>query len=81
MHITSSKWFGVLGYTVQNLLGRLNIASFPGLPRFLFFRFRSVAEVEEHEKRGRPGKTYHVNDVWWTRGGCRGEGVHVQIIY
>ena len=26
-------------------------------------------EAEEREKRGRPGNTYHVNDVWWTRGG------------
>jgi len=38
-------------------------------------------EVQEHEKRERPGNTYHVNDVWWTRGGCRGGGVHVQITY
>ena len=31
-------------------------------------------EAEEREKRGRPGNTYHVNDVWWTRGGRRGGG-------
>ena len=41
---------------------------------FLFFGLRSVyyTEAEEREKRGRPGNTYHVNDVWWTRGGRRG---------
>ena len=33
------------------------------------------------EKRGRPGNTYHVNDVWWTRGGRMGGGVHVQITH
>jgi len=26
-------------------------------------------EAEEREKRGRPGNTYHMNDVWWTYGG------------
>ena len=29
-------------------------------------------EAEESEKRGRPGNTCHVDDVWWTRGGRRG---------
>ena len=35
-------------------------------PFFLFFGLRSVyyTEAEEREKRGRPGNTYHVNDVW-----------------
>jgi len=37
--------------------------------------WRSVAEAEEREKRGRPGNTYHVNDVRWTRGGRRGGAV------
>ena len=23
-------------------------------------------EAQEHEKRERPGNTYHVNDIWWT---------------
>ena len=33
-------------------------------------------------KTGRPGNTYHMNDVWWTWGGCWwGEGVHIQIMY
>ena len=26
-------------------------------------------EPEECEKWGRPGNTYHVNDMWWTQGG------------
>ena len=40
------------------------VASFPGLPLFLFFGFRSVeyTEAEERKIRGRPGNTYHVND-------------------
>ena len=57
---------------------RLDLASFSGLPRFC----SSVCvrtEAEEREKRGRPGNTYHVNDVRWTRGGCRGGGVRIQI--
>jgi len=37
-------------------------------------------EEEEHEKQGRPGNTYHVNDVRWTRGGRRRGGVHTQEI-
>ena len=31
------------------------------------------------KKRGRPGNTYHVNDVRWTRGGHRGGGVQLQV--
>ena len=31
------------------------------------------------EKRGRSGNTYHVNDIRWRQGECRGgEGVHIQ---
>ena len=32
-------------------------------------------EAEGCEKQGRPGNTYHVNDVRWMRGGCREGGV------
>ena len=62
-------------------LSQLTLASFPGLPRFLFFGLRSVeyTEAEEREKRGRPGNTYHVNDVRWTRGGRRGGGARLQV--
>ena len=42
----------------------------------LQFSFRKSAK-----KWGRPGNTYHVDDVWWMRGGRRGGGVHVQITY
>ena len=31
------------------------------------------------KKRGRPGNTCHVNDVWWMRGGRRGGGAQLQI--
>ena len=30
------------------------------------------------EKCGRPRNTYHMNDVWWMRGGCRGDIAHLQ---
>ena len=47
------------------------VALFPGLPRFVFFGLRSVQymEVEEREKRGRPGLIHHVNDARWMPGG------------
>jgi len=47
------------------LVNRNVLASFPGLPRFLFFGLRSVqyTEAEEREKRGRPDLIYHVRDV------------------
>ena len=52
------------------------VALFPGLSHLFFFFLHSVQymEAEEREKRGRPGNTYHVNDVRWTwderRGAC-----------
>ena len=50
------------------------------LPFFVLrFAFSINTEVEEHEKRERPGNTYHVNDVRWTRGGHRGGGVRIRI--
>ena len=33
--------------------------------------------MEEREKRGRLGNTYHVNDVRWTRGGRREGGARL----
>ena len=47
----------------------------------LRFSFGIIHGSGRARKRGRPGNTYHVNDVWWTRGGRRGGGVHVQITY
>ena len=35
----------------------------------------NTLQAEERKKRGRPGNTCHVNDVWWTQGGGRGGGV------
>ena len=45
----------------------------------LFFVLRFAFDIihEEREKRGRPGNTYHVNDVRWTGGGRRGGGVRI----
>ena len=61
------------------------VASFPGLPCFLFFSLCSVQYTEAEEwrkkKQGRPENTYHVNDVWWMQGGRRGGrggGAHLQ---
>ena len=53
----------------------------PRPPPFFVLRFSLYMEAEEREKWGRPGNTYHVNDVWWMRSGHRGGGVHVQITY
>ena len=36
--------------------------------------------MEERKKRGRHGNTYHVNDVRWTRCGCRGVGARIQVL-
>ena len=38
----------------------------------LRFSFSIIHGSEERKKRGRPGNTYHVNDVWWTQGGHMG---------
>ena len=38
----------------------------PRPPPFFVLQFSFSIEAEEHKKRGRPGNTYHVNDVWWT---------------
>ena len=49
-------------------------------PPFFILRFSFsiiYTEAEEREKRGRPGNTHHVNDVWWTQGGRMGGGVDV----
>ena len=59
------------------------LASFPGLTRF----WSSVCvqyntrKWKSGEKQGRPGNTYHVNNVKWMRGGRGGGGVHNQIMY
>ena len=48
----------------------------------LRFAFNIIHGGGRHEKRGRPGNTCHVNDVWWTRGGRRGGGgAQLQITY
>ena len=51
-----------------------------------FFVLRFVFNIihgggRAREKRGRPGNTCHVNDVWWTRGGRRGGGAQLRITY
>ena len=60
---TATKWLGTWGPEFRHSPA---LASFPGLPRFLFFGLCSVqyTEVEEHKKRGRPGNTYL--DTRWT---------------
>ena len=54
-----------------------NLASFPGLPRFLFFG--CVPYNTQKQKSGEKGEsleTHHVNDIWCMRGGrgCGGGG-------
>ena len=42
----------------------------PRPPTFFVLRF-SFSIIHGSGKRGRPGNTYHVNDVWWdVRGRC-----------
>ena len=36
-------------------------------------------QTKGQKKTGRPGNTYQVNDVWWTRGGRRGDGAQLQV--
>ena len=54
------------------------LASFPGLSRF-----RSSVCIHNGSRRawkqGRPGNTYHVNDVRWMWGGRRGGGAWLQV--
>ena len=44
----------------------------------LRFAFSIIHGSGRARKTGklRPGNTYHVNDVWWTRGGRRGGVAH-----
>ena len=59
-------------------IGSRNIASFPGLPRFrssVCVQYNARQRKSAKKKWGRPGNTYHVNDVRWTRGGRGGGAV------
>ena len=59
--------------------GLWNSSLVPGPPPFFFFSVciqHNTQSAEEREKRGRPGNTYHMNDVWWMRGGRRGGLAH-----
>ena len=44
------------------------IASFPWPPPFFVLQF-SFSIAEKCKKWGRPGNTFHVNDVRWMQGG------------
>ena len=50
------------------------LASFTSLLRFCssFCIQYNTQEQKSGKKRGRPGNTYHVNDVRWTQGGLGG---------
>ena len=50
-------------------------------PFFCSSVFAQYNTRKRHEKWGRPGNTYHMNDIRWTRGGRMGGGVHVQITH
>ena len=45
----------------------------------LRFLFSIIHGSGRARKRGRPGNTYHMNDVWWMQGGCRGGVAHQSI--
>ena len=47
------------------------VASFPDL-LLLFFSLHTWKQ-KSGEKQGRPGNTYHVNEVGWMQGGRRGK--------
>ena len=48
----------------------------PRTPSFLFFSSvqYDTRRQKSGEVQGRPGNTYHMNYVWWTRGGHVGGG-------
>ena len=57
--------------------GGCSAASFQASPFFgLQVSFSIIHGSGRAQIRGRPGNTYHVNDVRWMRGGRRGEGPH-----
>ena len=61
----------------------LVVSSFPGLPHFcssVCVQYNAW-KWKSGEKWGRPGNTYHVDDVRSTRGGRKGGGVHIQVTY
>ena len=51
-----------------------------GLPHFcsLVCIQYNARKRKGSEKCGRPRNTYHMNDVWWMRGGCSGDIAHLQ---
>ena len=81
---------GVSGRSIQKLIRgvKLWLSQFMGfaslVPRptpffVLRFAFSIIHGGGRVRKRGRPGNTYHVNDVRWTRGGRRGGGAQLQV--
>ena len=58
-------WFHVLQPLLSSLVPR-------PLPFFFVLHSVQYTEVEEWRKTGKPGNTYHVNDIRWTWDECRG---------
>ena len=53
-----------------------HLALFPGLPYFgssVYIQYNTWKR-KSGEKHGRPGNTYHVNDIRWTEVDTGGEG-------
>ena len=50
------------------------VTCFQGSPVFHSMVCVQYNTRKSSEKRGRPGNTYHMNDVWWLRGGRGGGG-------
>ena len=64
---------------LEGVLQGLDLASFPGLPRFyLPFAFTTIHASGRLAKNGEGlGSIYHVNGVRWMQGGQRGGGAQL----
>ena len=62
----------------ESMMSTCSLVPRPPLFFVLWFAFSIIhGSRRAAKKRGSPGNTYHVNDVWWTRGGRRGgRGTH-----
>ena len=47
--------------------------AYPVFCSLVCIQYNTRRRKSTKKKRGRPGNTCHVNDIWWTRGGYRGD--------
>ena len=60
----AQQWWQVWALIEETLYINISLVA-----SHVFFLFFGLHSVEQCEKWGRLGNTYHVNDVWWTYGG------------